>query len=166
MTLDDETYSVHVIHLAAPWRKSEAEFARRAAEAALAIGGNPKAEMALVLAGSRKLAELNHQFAGKNKPTDVLAFPAQKNHVPHVGDVVLARPILVNQAKRAGLPLFAHLAHLAAHGTLHLLGYDHHQPKQAQQMHALECRALAKLGLPPPPSADDFNAALDASLVS
>jgi probable rRNA maturation factor len=101
---------------------------------------------------------LNAQFRGKDKPTNVLSFPAQASPpgllapgepVP-LGDVVLAAETVAGEARDLGIPLEHHVQHLVVHGVLHLLGHDHEADAEAEAMEALETRILAVLGVPDP----------------
>jgi probable rRNA maturation factor len=97
---------------------------------------------------------LNHTFRGKNKPTNVLSFPAdpfeyeKKNH--YVGDLVFCYPVIQKEATAQHKTLAAHFAHLTIHGVLHLLGYDHDNEKAARKMEALEIKLLQQLGIENP----------------
>jgi len=92
---------------------------------------------------------LNHQYRGKNKPTNVLSFPFE---VPAgielnlLGDLVICAPIVAQEAKQQNKTIPAHWAHMVIHGCLHLLGFDHIKDKDAEQMEAVEIDILAKLG--------------------
>lgn len=101
---------------------------------------------------------LNAQYRGKDKPTNVLSFPAQPlpsgvlepdQPVP-LGDIILAAETVLAEARDLGIPLEHHVQHLVAHGTLHLLGHDHEADKEAEIMEALETRILAALGVSDP----------------
>jgi probable rRNA maturation factor len=97
---------------------------------------------------------LNRQYRGKNKPTNVLSFPAPpakpKSFGPQLGDMVFAAETIVAEAKRDGITLADHLAHLVVHGFLHLLGYDHEIEQEAVAMEALETAILGRLGIADP----------------
>jgi probable rRNA maturation factor len=67
-----------------------------------------------------------------------------------LGDIVLARGVCVAEAADKAIPVEQHAAHLIVHGTLHLLGYDHHDDQQAADMESREVRALARLGFADP----------------
>ena len=110
---------------------------------------NP-AELALtvLLTDDAALQDLNARFRGKDKPTNVLSFPAPESARPHLGDVALAYGVCAAEAQAQGKPLSAHLPHLTAHGVLHLLGYDHETEAEAEAMEGLERAILASLGLP------------------
>ncbi len=144
--------------MAAGWRKAlpAAEaLCRRAARAALAAAPRrtPRGTIAIALADDALLQELNHQFRGRNKPTNVLSFPTDAGDplAPgQLGDIALALQTLKREAAQQDKTLRQHLLHLVVHGTLHLLGYDHERPGQARTMERLERQVLAGLGLPDP----------------
>ncbi|MGU3667106.1 rRNA maturation RNase YbeY [Methylobacterium sp. A49B] len=131
----------------------------RAVEAGLAIvPENPAGPVAvsIVLTDDAAVRELNGTWRGKDKPTNVLSFPAasQPRHLEAatpLGDVVLAYETLVRESAEQSKPLQNHLAHLLVHGTLHCLGQDHEIGEaEADAMEALEVAALATLGIPDP----------------
>lgn len=95
--------------------------------------------MALLLTDDREIRGLNAEFRGLDKPTDVLAFPNEDPFpvaVDHVGDVIVSVERATVQARSRGVSLDAELELLVVHGTLHLLGYDHHEPEAARRMRA------------------------------
>jgi probable rRNA maturation factor len=97
--------------------------------------------------------ELNFQYRKKNKPTNVLSFPADipdEVGVPLLGDLVVCAPVVEREAKEQGKTLEAHWAHMLVHGTLHLLGYDHIEDDEANVMEALETRLITQLKFPAP----------------
>ncbi len=100
-------------------------------------------EMVIVLADGAFIQTLNARFRGIDRPTNVLAFPADESFL--LGDVFLARDVLLREAEEQNISPYAHLAHLAAHGTLHLLGFDHDDDQKAEIMESLEAAILAKL---------------------
>jgi len=131
---------------------------RRAALAAL-VGVPPRlptdVAMAIALASDAAVRVLNRDFRGKDKPTNVLSFPADARATapgaPHfLGDIVLARQTVAREAQTQGKRLADHLTHLVIHGTLHLLGYDHEVDAEAVRMERLEVRILAGLGVRDP----------------
>ena len=91
---------------------------------------------------------LNSQFRGKDKATNVLAFPADSDLLEYdcLGDLVICAPLVEAEAKAQGKPADAHWAHLVIHGMLHLQGYDHQTEDQAARMEALEVEILDTLG--------------------
>ncbi len=95
---------------------------------------------------------LNRGFRGRDYPANVLAFPSALRLAEGrlLGDVALCLPVARREAAEQEKPLVHHLAHLIIHATLHLLGYDHQQPAEAERMEALERRLLARLGVPDP----------------
>lgn len=113
------------------------------------------ANVTVLLADDAALAALNAQFRGKSGPTNVLSFPSPPNPEGHLGDLALAYETCAREATEQGKPLAAHLAHLVAHGVLHLLGFDHEDDAEAEVMEAAEREALAQLGLPDPYAGED-----------
>ncbi len=131
----------------------------RAVEAGLAVAPErPEGpvEVSVLLADDETVQELNRTWRGKDKPTNVLSFPAapQPRHAEAalpLGDVVLAYETMVRESEEQGKPLQNHLVHLLVHGTLHLVGQDHELGlAEAEAMEALEVAALATLGIPDP----------------
>ncbi len=121
-------------------------------------------EIAVLLSDDKSVRALNRDYRGKDKPTNVLSFPQLRikgvrardldifplrQHVP-LGDVVLGFETIRREAREQGKPLEEHVIHLVVHGTLHLLGYDHMEAKDAKKMESLECDILASLGYPDP----------------
>ena len=127
----------------------------RAVLAELDVGG--PVEVSLRLVDEMESRALNHRYRGKDKPTNVLSFPAGDDELslpPGVerplGDIVICGPVVDREAAEQGKDRFSHWAHLLVHGTLHLLGYDHEADADAEVMEALETRILARHGLPDP----------------
>ena len=116
--------------------------AQAAAKAAKLKGG-----FTILLADDKRLRALNRDFRGKDKPTNVLSFPADG---AYRGDIAMAYGVTSKEAKAAGKSFADHAAHLAVHGVLHLAGYDHERPKDAQVMEPLEVKILARLGVADP----------------
>ncbi len=129
--------------------------AEKAVEVALPAAQQKK-EITLLFADDATLKTLNHDWRGKNKPTNVLSFPANSDlklprGVPKpLGDIALGYETLVHEADQAGKTLKAHTTHLIVHGVLHLLGYDHMDDADAAKMEAREIRILKKLGIADP----------------
>lgn len=111
------------------------------------------AELSIVLTDDAEQQELNRQWRGIDKPTNVLSFPQIEPFAPVsglLGDIVLARETLEREAGELGKPFADHFAHLVVHGFLHILGYDHLEEGEALRMEGLETRILATLGIPDP----------------
>lgn len=114
-----------------------------------------ESELSLVFTDDAQIRTLNAGYRGKDKPTNVLSFPAfpAKRGAPlppMLGDVVLASETIRREAALEGKPLDHHIAHLIIHGFLHLIGYDHETDAEADEMESLERRALALLAIPDP----------------
>ncbi len=110
----------------------------------------------LLFSDNATLKKLNKDWRGKNKPTNVLSFPASENlklprgEAKPLGDIALAFETVAREAEEAGKTLKAHTTHLIVHGILHLLGYDHIDEAEAELMEAREIRILKKLGIADP----------------
>ena len=113
------------------------------------------AEVSIVLCDDAFIAELNRKWRRIDAPTNVLAFPSggPVASTPVLGDIVIAFETTAKEAADSGKPLRAHVAHLMAHGFLHLIGYDHIADAEAETMEALERAVLARLGITDPYSA-------------
>lgn len=122
---------------------------RRAARLALAHARG-KGSLAILLSGDEALRRLNREFRGLDKPTDVLSFPAPPNPEAYLGDIAIAYGMTAREARKAGKNFADHAAHLAVHGVLHLLGYDHATASGAEIMEPLETEILAELGIADP----------------
>jgi probable rRNA maturation factor len=143
------------------WRASLPEIdrlCRDTAEAALAAcgpSGRP-AELSLLLADDEAVRRLNREWRGRDKPTNVLSFPAAGDEPGPpgapllLGDVALAFETVRAEAAAQGKDLAAHFRHLLVHGILHLLGHDHEEEDEAEAMERLERRILAGLGVADP----------------
>ncbi|MBI1399928.1 rRNA maturation RNase YbeY [Hyphomonas sp.] len=122
----------------------------RRAFAAAAAEEPAEGLVSLLLTDDTELQQLNRDFRGKDKPTDVLSFPALPMDRPLLGDIAVAHGVAARDAALQGKRLEDHLAHLLIHGYLHLLGHDHETPDEAAVMEAKEIRALASLGIANP----------------
>jgi probable rRNA maturation factor len=101
---------------------------------------------------------LNRDFRGADRATNVLAFPAPAKDGKAIGDIALAYETLAREAAAEGKPAAHHLMHLAVHGTLHLLGFDHGGEVEAAAMEARERAILAALDVPDPYRRQDADA--------
>lgn len=119
----------------------------RAAEVAL---GKVQGDVVVLLTDNAAVQYLNARFRDKDKPTNVLSFPAPESAAPHLGDLVLAFGVCRDEADAQGKTLSDHLSHLAVHGVLHLLGRDHEDDAEAEAMEAEERTILAELGVNDP----------------
>jgi probable rRNA maturation factor len=121
------------------------------AHALAALKGRPDAELAVLLTDDAAIRRLNATWRGLDKPTNVLSFPAAAApDSQHLGDIAIAFETTAREAGDEGKPLADHLAHLAVHGFLHLVGYDHQSDADAETMEQLERDILARLNLPDP----------------
>lgn len=136
----------------------------RALEAGAArIGLEEPAQAAVILSDDAAVRRLNLQWRGLDAPTNVLSFPSAPifNHAPNpdgrpLGDVILAYETLAREAQESGRPFDAHAVHLALHGFLHLLGYDHQTDPDAEAMERLETLILLNLGYDDPHDDSDL----------
>lgn len=111
------------------------------------------AEVCLRLVGEAEMTALNRDYRSRTGPTNVLSFPAElppELALPLLGDIVICAPVVAREAAEQGKPALAHWAHMAVHGSLHLLGHDHLAEEDAAAMEALETTILAQLGFPCP----------------
>lgn len=111
------------------------------------------AEVSVYIVDEDESQELNLRFRQKDKPTNVLSFPADippELDIPLLGDLVVCAPVVEREAEEQTKTLDAHWAHMLVHGTLHLLGYDHINDADAEEMEQLETQILQRLGFPAP----------------
>jgi probable rRNA maturation factor len=116
------------------------------------------AELAVMLTDDAGIRTLNSNWRGIDKPTNVLSFPALQPTGPRgpddaprmLGDIAIAYQTTRKEADDEQKPFDHHLSHLAVHGFLHLIGYDHEKDDDAEAMEALETEILAQLGIPDP----------------
>lgn len=131
---------------------------RRWAEAALRHAGveADARELTVRIVGEAESRELNAGWRGKDRPTNVLAFPGgEEPGLPGevdypLGDLVVCAPVVAREAAEQGKTAESHWCHMIVHGTLHLAGYDHQTPDEAARMEGLEREILAELGHPDP----------------
>lgn len=112
-------------------------------------------EINIIIIDEPASAALNNQFRKKNKPTNVLSFPAaempsEEEEAILLGDLAMCAPIIEREATEKQLDHTAYWAHMLIHGTLHLLGYDHQLSDQAKAMEAIEQKIMAELGFHDP----------------
>lgn len=119
-------------------------------------GGSP--ELTVRIVDADEIRQLNQTYRHKSGVTNVLSFPFEAPpgvELDLLGDLVIAAPVVVREARQQGKPEKAHWAHLVVHGTLHLLGLDHQTPAEAEVMEAREVRILQALGFPNPYHLDE-----------
>ena len=96
---------------------------------------------------------LNHEYRGKDKPTNVLSFPFEAPpgiEINLLGDLVICAPVISREAKEQNKAVADHYAHMTVHGLLHLMGYDHIEDADAEEMESKEIEILAQLGIDDP----------------
>jgi probable rRNA maturation factor len=115
--------------------------------------------IAVLLADDARVREVNRDWRAKDRPTNVLSFPGAPperiGQTPHLGDIILAYETVAAEALTEEKPLDHHVMHLVVHGVLHLLGYDHMTPGEAERMESLESAILAALDVPDPYAGSD-----------
>ncbi len=114
-----------------------------------------KAELSLRVVSSEEIQALNKLYREKDKPTNVLSFPADVPEfvelaTPELGDIILCADVIHQEAIDQNKSLQAHYAHMVIHGVLHLLGYDHIEPQDADEMESIEIAILNSLQFPNP----------------
>jgi probable rRNA maturation factor len=134
---------------------------QRAICEAAAMAATSGGELAIVLTDDSAIRALNRDWRGKDQPTNVLSFPAnapsrsrradaREAGLRLLGDIVIAYETMAREALAGHRPFAHHLAHLAVHGFLHLVGHDHAADADADAMEALEIAVLARLDVPNP----------------
>jgi probable rRNA maturation factor len=142
--------------LAGDWTPADESIAQAAAQAALAaMNPTRDLELSLALADDETVQKLNRDYRGQDKPTNVLSFESGDDaDIPGeplmLGDVVLARETCAREAGEEGKQFAHHLSHLTIHGVLHLLGFDHENEEEAEEMESLEIKILADIGIANP----------------
>lgn len=142
------------------WEELAAEAAHALATLAPELA-NPRLSVSIVWTDDEEARALNHQWRGKDKPTNVLSFPMMEREdllalkpagPPELlGDIALAYETCAREAQEKGIAVTAHAAHLMVHGLLHLAGHDHEiSEHDARAMEQLETKALALLGISDP----------------
>ncbi|MDE1513429.1 MULTISPECIES: rRNA maturation RNase YbeY [Vibrio] len=112
-----------------------------------------QAEVTIRIVDSAESHQLNLNYRGKDKPTNVLSFPFEAPpgiELDLLGDLVICRQVVEHEAIEQNKPLQAHWAHMVVHGSLHLLGYDHIEDDEAEEMEALETEIMQQMGFSDP----------------
>ncbi|WP_375753108.1 rRNA maturation RNase YbeY [Vibrio sp. HN007] len=113
----------------------------------------PEAEVTIRLVDEEESHQLNLEYRGKDKPTNVLSFPFE---VPEgidinlLGDLIICKQVVEKEAKEQHKEVIAHWAHMVVHGSLHLLGYDHIEDDEAEEMESLETEIMQSMGFNDP----------------
>ncbi|PVZ85932.1 rRNA maturation RNase YbeY [Serratia sp. S1B] len=112
-----------------------------------------QSEVTVRLVDEAESHQLNLTYRGKDQPTNVLSFPFEAPagiELPLLGDLVICRQVVEREAVEQQKTLEAHWAHMVVHGSLHLLGYDHIEDEQAEEMESLETEIMQEMGYPDP----------------
>ena len=110
-------------------------------------------EMTVRIVDEAESHALNLNYRGKDRPTNVLSFPFEcpdEVELPLLGDLVICRQVVEREAQEQDKPVMAHWAHMVVHGSLHLLGYDHIEDDEAEEMESLETQIMTGLGFADP----------------
>ena len=111
------------------------------------------AELTVRIVDTEESHQLNHDYRGKDKPTNVLSFPFEappEMELDLLGDLIICRQVVEKEAEEQNKPLLAHWAHMVVHGSLHLLGYDHIEDDEAEEMESLETEIMQTMGFEDP----------------
>ncbi|AYV22148.1 rRNA maturation RNase YbeY [Vibrio mediterranei] len=111
------------------------------------------AELTIRIVDEEESQQLNRDYRGKDKPTNVLSFPFEAPpgvEMDLLGDMIICRQVVEKEAIEQSKPLIAHWAHMVVHGSLHLLGYDHIEDDEAEEMEALETEIMLDMGFDDP----------------
>lgn len=151
--------AIDVVIASPRWKKTPpvARLVRKAITTA-APASMRGSEVSVVLTDNAAIRALNRRWRRRNKPTNVLSFPAPpagRSALKHLGDIFIAYETTKSEAAAEGKPFHHHLVHLAVHGFLHLMGYDHDSDEAAAKMERRERRILARLDIPDPYAAHD-----------
>ena len=132
------------------WRKARLSTAIRRAIGTVLVREGQHGGLTVLLTDATALHQLNRDFRGKDKPTNVLSFAPGPGLKGYLGDIAIAYDVAADEAEAAGKSFAHHVLHLSVHGTLHLLGYDHEDEREAALMEAKETLILQGLGVPAP----------------
>lgn len=113
------------------------------------------AEITIRIVNLEEMTQLNETYRHKKGPTNVLSFPFMLPkdipvEIPYLGDIVICSDVVNRESIEQNKSPNAHWAHMIVHGVFHLLGYDHETDKEAEEMEALEIKAMQELGFPNP----------------
>jgi len=120
----------------------------------LALIKDKPAQVSIRIVDEAESQSLNHQYRGKDRPTNILSFPmelpedvSKELDMLMLGDLVICLPVVENEARQQGKDLKSHWAHMVIHGMLHLQGYDHISASDAEAMESLEIKLLQKINI-------------------
>ena len=140
-----------------PNEEQLSDWAQHALNAACAGNEKRNGDITVRIVDAEESQALNNEYRGKDKPTNVLSFPFEMPEgLPAdamsalLGDIVICAPVVAQEANEQGKALTAHWAHMIVHGVLHLLGYDHIDDADANEMETLEINILANIGFADP----------------
>lgn len=153
MTATSTSHEIEVSRSVGPLEDEPDEPAiMQAVEHVLGALDRPNSEVSIRLVSVDEISALNESYRNKPGATNVLSFPAELNleDVNILGDVVICTPYVANEATRFGKPYPDRFRHMLVHGVLHLLGYDHMDDQDRQEMEALEIQLLSRLGVENP----------------
>ncbi|GGA38169.1 rRNA maturation RNase YbeY [Pelagibacterium lentulum] len=156
-------FDIDVTRQAGNWPQGLEPLVERAVLVALEMSGRDvagPAEISIVLTDDQSQKELNRQWRGKDKPTNVLSFPQIEPDdavMGLLGDIILAHETLVREAAALDKSFEAHFVHLLVHGMLHILGYDHQTGEQALVMETRETDIMIRLGYEDPYDGQDLD---------
>jgi probable rRNA maturation factor len=145
--------SITLLILDTKWRNARGLGARlkhAAAEALSQGGGEADAALTILLTTDQHMRKLNLSFRGEEGATNVLSFPSSMGAKGYLGDIAIGYGMTTKEAKSAGKDIIDHATHLAVHGVLHLLGFDHGTARQAKIMEPLETKILKVLNVANP----------------
>ncbi|CCN46425.1 putative metallopeptidase [Vibrio nigripulchritudo MADA3029] len=111
------------------------------------------AEVTIRIVDEEESHQLNHEYRGKDKPTNVLSFPFEAPpgiEMNLLGDLIICKQVVELEAKEQEKTVLAHWAHMVVHGSLHLLGYDHIEDEEAEEMESLETEIMQSMGFEDP----------------
>jgi probable rRNA maturation factor len=149
------TLAIDIEHQAWDTLPGLSSLAGQAVAAALE-GRDELGAVTVLFTSDAEMQVLNRQWRGKDKPTNVLSFPAPggmpmpEDETPPLGDIALAFETVAREAEEQGKSFASHTTHLIVHGMLHLLGYDHETESEAEEMESEERLILARLGIADP----------------
>ena len=142
-----------------PHARSLSRWANAASARPARHRGHGEGSLTIRVVGASESRRLNRTWRGKDKPTNVLSFPADPlpaavrrgaEENDELGDLAICAPVVAREAREQGKSLQAHWAHMVVHGVLHLLGYDHENDRDAERMESREAGILAQFGYPNP----------------